>query len=603
MSKGFSFNGLRNGSSILRRMTIKHRLLAAFLITSLLPVVFVAIYSNVKYEASITNKISASSMQILTELTQNATRELGQYETLSETIIINKSIQSNLPKFGTMTDYEKNELRTQINNELGQQIFRLSNISNVVILTNDGQSIFDLGFEWYPDIHLNNITAAVKASPSNAAWTYLRSNRGANRIALSRTIYDEDDTNKQLGYVIILIDEKVFSRNTYAQVDLGTGSSIYIANSEGMVVSSISPKIQHGTQFEKTALFDKVMRLHNSKAFYTQVDGRKTLVVSSYIRSADWYLIGLVPHSFLVSELSEMRGSLVFICLLILLLAGMLAMWIYFSIHGPMRSLLQYANQIRVGQLETKIGRISHQDEMGKLTDTIDKMVEQLKALIYQVKSEQQAKRDAELKMLQAQINPHFLFNTLNSLKWSAMMSGNDAVKQGIESLSELLRNTILVKEEFISLEMEIENLLHYATIQRIRYGDSFKLSCAMSDDDLFSFLVPKFILQPIVENSILHAGSEDGRRVGIRVEGIKVGAFLKIKISDDGKGFDMNDVHARKSASHAKLSGIGIANVDERIRMHFGSACGLVTRSVVNEGTETVITLPILTKEGLDDV
>ena len=89
-------------------------------------------------------------------------------------------------------------------------------------------------------------------------------------------------------------------------------------------------------------------------------------------------------------------------------------------------------------------------------------MVEQLKLLIYQVKTGQQAKRDAELKMLQAQINPHFLFNTLNSLKWSAMMSGNESVKQGIESLSELLRNTILVKEEFIPLESEIENLLHW---------------------------------------------------------------------------------------------------------------------------------------------
>jgi two-component system sensor histidine kinase YesM len=204
--------------------------------------------------------------------------------------------------------------------------------------------------------------------------------------------------------------------------------------------------------------------------------------------------------------------------------------------------------------------------------------------------------------MLQAQINPHFLFNTLNSLKWSAMMSGNDAVKQGIESLSELLRNTILVKEELIPLESEIDNLLHYATIQRIRYGDSFKLSFAMSDEELYACLVPKFILQPIVENSILHAGDENGRRVDIRVEGRKEGTKLKIVISDDGKGFDMNDAHARKSSSHSKLSGIGIGNVDERIRIHFGPTYGLETRSAPNEGTRTVITLPILTMEERDD-
>ncbi len=591
-----------NGSPLLRRISLKNRLLAAFLITSLLPVVFVALYSNMKYEASITNKISASSQQILAELTQNMTRELEQYETLSETIIIHKSIQGGLPKFGSMTDYEKNELRTKLNEELAQQIFRLSNLTNVVILTNDGQTIYDLGFEWYPELQLDRLTDSVNVSPGNAYWSYMRSNRGANRIVLSRAVYSEDNLNQRLGYVMILIDEKVFTRNTYGQVDLGTGSSIYIANSQGVVVSSVSPAIPHGTEFEKDEVFDRAMGGHRNEAFYANVGGRKTLTVSSYIRTADWYVIGLVPHSFLVSELKEMRGNIVLFCLVTLLLSGSLAMWIYFSIHSPMRSLLLYANQIRMGQLETKIGR-SHPDEMGKLTETIDRMVEQLKQLIFQVESEQQAKRDAELKMLQAQINPHFLFNTLNSLKWSAMMSGNETVKQGIESLSELLRNTILVKEELISLEAEIANLLHYATIQRIRYGDSFKLGFSMSDGELYACLVPKFILQPIVENSILHAGTEDGRRVGIRVEGIKEGATLKLVISDDGKGFDMNGASARKSSSHAKLSGIGIGNVDERIRIHFGPAYGLTTRSAPNEGTVTVITLPIVTKEERSDV
>lgn len=585
----------------LRRISIKHRLLAAFLITSLLPVVFVALYSNMKYESSISNKISAYSQQILTELTQNLTRELMQYETLSETIIINKSIQGGLPKFGSLTDYEKNELRTKISEELGQQIFRLSNLTNVVVLTNDGQSIYDLGFEWYPDLQLDKLTDAVNASPGNATWTYIRSNRGANRIVLTRAVFAEDNLNHKLGYVMILIDEKVFSRNTYEQVDLGAGSRVYLANSEGMVVSSVSPDIPHGEAFEKREVFDRATGEHKNEAFYANVGGSKTLAISSYIRSADWYLIGLVPHSFLVSELREMRGNIVYICLITLFLSGMLAMWIYISIHNPMRSLLQYANQIRMGQLETKIGK-SYPDEMGKLTETIDRMVEQLKQLIIQVESEQQLKRDAELKMLQAQINPHFLFNTLNSLKWSAMMSGNESVKQGIESLSELLRNTILVKEELIPLETEIDNLLHYATIQRIRYGDSFKLSFAMSEEELYACLVPKFILQPIVENSILHAGSEDGRRVGIRVESVKEGTKLKIVIADDGKGFNMEDAHARKSSSHAKLSGIGIGNVDERIRIHFGPGYGLITRSAPNEGTETVITLPILAKEERDD-
>ncbi|SFB49053.1 two-component system, sensor histidine kinase YesM [Cohnella sp. OV330] len=579
----------------LRRLSIKRRLLAAFLITSLLPVAVVAIYSNQKYEASITNKLSASSTQVLDQLAQNTTRELEQYETLSETIIINKLIQGGLPKFSKMADIEKSELRTRIKDELGQQIFSLSNLSNVIVMTNDGQSMFDLGFELYPEARIRELTTLVADSKSNAYWTGIRNNRGSSRIALSRRIFAENNLNRQIGYLIIVIDEKVFSRNTYESVDLGEGSSIYLSDAAGVVVSSLSPAIGQGSLYREKVFEGVQARRQASReerAFYADVDGERTLVTSSYIRSADWYLVGMIPRSFLVSELSVLRHNVVLICLLILLLAGMLAMWIYISISGPVRKLLQYANQVRMGQLQQKIGP-SYPDEMGILAETIDRMVGRLKELIYQVESEQQAKRDAELAMLQAQINPHFLFNTLNSLKWSAMLGGNDAVSQGIASLSELLRNTILVKEELIPLDRELDNLTHYAMIQRIRYGDSFELELAI-EDELRDCLVPKFILQPIVENSILHGGGDEGRSVRIKVTGERDGARVRIRIRDDGKGFDAVEAGSR-GMSHAKLSGIGIGNVDERIRLHFGAPYGLTTASVVQEGTETTIVLPIV--------
>lgn len=177
-------------------------------------------------------------------------------------------------------------------------------------------------------------------------------------------------------------------------------------------------------------------------------------------------------------------------------------------------------------------------------------------------------------------------------------MSGNENVEQGIASLSELLRNTILDTEEMITLEKELDNVLHYAVIQRMRYGDSFKLVCSMNDDQLYRCLVPRFILQPIVENSILHAGSGEGRRVQIVVNGSISDGMLLLKISDDGKGFDMAKVQQRKY-SHDKLSGIGMSNVDERIRLHVGKQYGIETWSEPDIGTETLIRLPMTMKEG----
>ncbi|MEI0736112.1 hypothetical protein VQ056_04700 [Paenibacillus sp. JTLBN-2024] len=169
---------IKSKSFVLRRLSIKNRLLAAFVITSLLPVVIVSVYSNMKYQASVTNKISAYSMQILDELSQNATRELEQYETLSENIIINPSIQDGLRRFDTMTDYEKNQLKVRIGNEMGQQIFQLGNISNVMILNSSSETFFDLGFELYPSASIQAMLEQTSHSIGNAYWTYLRSSRG-----------------------------------------------------------------------------------------------------------------------------------------------------------------------------------------------------------------------------------------------------------------------------------------------------------------------------------------------------------------------------------------------------------------------------------------
>ncbi|WP_235533118.1 sensor histidine kinase [Paenibacillus sp. Leaf72] len=600
MNGNFKLSPMR-ASTFLRKLSIKHRLLIAFLITSLLPVVSVALYSNLRYEASISEKLSTSTLQVLSESATNASRELAQYETLSESIIINSLIQSGLQHMNSMTDFEKYGLQTDIKDALGEQVFRLSNISNVVILTNESDIFFDLGYEWYPKNQIADSLQGITETAGNIKWTYLHSNRGSDKIALSRIIFSQDNLNQTLGYLVIVIDEKVFSRNTFEHVDLGKGGRLYITDHSGVVVSSVSSSIPHGQTYNQQEVFSAMMSNGPSKTFYAKVDGERVLVGSAYIRSADWHMIGLIPHSYIISELSAIRGSLLYICLFILLLAGLLAMWIYRSINRPMRDLLQYATQIKLGRLETRLGP-THSDEMGRLSETINQMVARLKMLIYQVEEEQQAKREAELKMLQAQINPHFLFNTLNSLKWSAMMSGNENVEQGIASLSELLHNTILDTEEMITLEKEIDNLMHYAVIQRMRYGDSFKLACRMSDDQLYQCQVPRFILQPIVENSILHAGSGEGRRVHITVDGSINEGRLLLQISDDGKGFDMAEVQERKH-SHDKLSGIGMSNVEERIRLHVGKQYGIKISSEPGRGTQTLISLPMTMKEGVEHV
>ncbi|MFS0725476.1 sensor histidine kinase [Paenibacillus sp. 1P07SE] len=598
---GSASSAERRHISFLRRFSIKQRLVTALIVTSILPVILVAYYANHFYEASISDKLSAFSLQILSESAINASRELEQYEVLSESIIINRSIQTGLRRADSMSYYEKNALTETINNELGEHAFRLSNLSNIIVLTREGEPFYDLGYEWYKDNRISQSLQGLEESAGNLKWSYLLSNRGANKIALSRVIYSEDNLSERIGYLIIVIDEKVFLRNTYDHVSLGDGGRIYITDKQGLVISSASPDIRHGVTYKQEGIFRQLLPGETGQSFYTRIDGERVLVSGIYIRTAGWYMIGLIPHSYIISEMAEVRGNLPYIWVMVVIVSAGAAMWIYRSISTPMIELLQYASRVKTGNADRPLS-VRYPDEMGKLTDTIDQMVRRLKQLIGQVEQEQQGKREAELKMLQAQINPHFLFNTLGSLKWSAMMSGNVPVEKGIESLSELLRQTILDQEELIPLEKEIGNLFHYAVIQQIRYGDSFKLLCEFQSDELHECLVPRFILQPIVENSILHGGSEDGSRVTITVEVTAAEDVLQIRIADDGRGFDVKEAEEKKH-SHEKLSGIGIGNVRERIRLYVGYPYGMVTRSEPGRGTETLIRLPVKREEEDIDV
>ncbi|ANS77020.1 sensor with HAMP domain protein [Paenibacillus yonginensis] len=580
-------------SFLLRRLSIKNRLLTAFLITSLLPVAIVAFYSNQIYEASITDKISAYSSQTLTELTRNISRELGQYETLSENIIINDSIQYGLTRYSSLSDFDKNTLQTRIRNELGPQFFSFSNLSNIVIMTNDGETFFDLGYQWYPDNQLSSMVQQTEGAPRNAYWSYLRSNRGSTVIALSRKIYSAENLNLQIGYLVIAMDEKVFARNMFQSVDLGKDSSVYITDRSGVTLSSSSSSLPQGSlnQADLTRRIEAQHEAGRLESFQTKIWSKQYLVSSTFIDAANWYLIGLIPHSYIISELGDLRGNIVLLCLLTLILSSVIGLWIYDSINSPLRSLLRYAKRIHKGRFDPIPKPVAPPDEMQQLTITIHDMVTELKLLIRQVQLEQQAKRDAELKMLQAQINPHFLFNTLNSLKWSAMLSGNESLTQGIGSLSELLRNTILDREELIPLSKEMANLRHYANIQRIRYGDSFELECQPVEPDE-DVIVPKFILQPIVENSILH-GAANHKRIHICVSFAFRHGHLILTLSDDGKGFDPAELEHKDHAG-SRLSGIGIHNVHERIQLHYGAAYGLRTESAPGQGTTTVLTLPL---------
>jgi two-component system sensor histidine kinase YesM len=268
--------------------------------------------------------------------------------------------------------------------------------------------------------------------------------------------------------------------------------------------------------------------------------------------------------------------------------------FIYFMIRftKPLKQLVSSMNRLGGGDFNSYVVT-KGKDETAILGNNFNRMLDRLHQLIVNLSEEQKHKEEARLQTLQAQINPHFLFNTLNSIKWMAMLSGAKHVSQMITKLGKILQYTMKVNEEVVTLEDEVTHLQSYLDLQKIRFNDNVGIHFNIPPE-LNHYSISKFILQPIVENSIIH-----GKRMPLSIEisAAREDECLTIKVTDNGNGISeekLEELRAQLSQDHARYSGIGIYNVNKRIKMHFGRAYGIEMNSTPGEGTLVTVKLPL---------
>ncbi|MBC7959561.1 MAG: sensor histidine kinase, partial [Vallitaleaceae bacterium] len=261
----------------------------------------------------------------------------------------------------------------------------------------------------------------------------------------------------------------------------------------------------------------------------------------------------------------------------------------------PIKDILKSMNQFRNGDLDARI-EIQQNNEISQIAKEFNAMTIQIKTLIKENKEVEKTKRKTELKALQDQINPHFLYNTLDSIVWMSEVGNNKDVVTMTSSLAKLFRISISKGNQFITVAEELEHIKSYLTIQKIRYGNKLEYSLEV-DETLLKNRIVKIIIQPIVENAIYH-GIKNMPGTGtivIKVAREKEG--MSITVSDDGVGMTQEQIDKilRKVYNKEKDSqGVGISNVVERIKLNYGEEYGLQFMSEPYGGTQVKILLPI---------
>ena len=416
-------------------------------------------------------------------------------------------------------------------------------------------------------------------------------------ISLSREIQDYED-GTFLGVILINLNmNKIteicdsFQENRSGALGIlnESGEAVYLNGDAGNVaVQDIDMKE-----------LSEILEQYPENSFRIRLGGTKYLITKERMDSTGWYLINILPYSWLLSDLWKIS------MVIVLAVAGTLVVTllsldrILTNVIQPLKKLERHMARVTIENMNEQVN-ITTDDEIGHLAGNFNSMLERIENLKEQVVEEQEDKRRYELQALQAQINPHFLYNTLDSIIWMAETQDSNIVAM-TEALAKLFRISLNKGNEEILLKKEIEHVKNYLIIQSMRYADKFTFEICV-EPEVEKCRIIKLILQPIVENCIYHGIKKKRGSGHIRIRAFREECNLIIKVEDDGCG--MSQEMCRKMLSYEvepeniSGSGIGVKNVNERIQLRFGKEYGLSYQSEEGKGATVTYLLPYSTEE-----
>lgn len=399
----------------------------------------------------------------------------------------------------------------------------------------------------------------------------------------------ERTTGVLYGGIYVAIREQDF-KQFYTNFT-SAGNDIVVLNAQGRVVSSNRDELigQYTMELREYA---SEIRSDNLKYKNADFMGTEYIVLSTYIPAYDFYLVNLIDRQVAAGQIIDVN-SILLICLAIVGIAVLLVFLISQRLTNSLTRLVRQMSRITEKDFHNYIN-VSGSYEVQELGRAYNYMLDELNDYIQKLMETQKEVRNAELAALQRQINPHFLYNTLASIKMLVQRGNKETASETINALISLLQNTISNVSETITIEQELVNMKNYVFINHVRYGDRIKVNYFVAPDCMH-FQVPKLIIQPFIENAFFHAFNEKpGGTIYILVSSDR--DRLIIEVVDNGDGMDelSNQGELPNPKSKRQLfTGIGVQNVNNRIALLYGEQYGVAISSTKGEGTKVKITLP----------
>lgn len=407
--------------------------------------------------------------------------------------------------------------------------------------------------------------------------------------------YLSNNNFEKLGYLLINI-KKDFLFHDMIKFVSDEFDTTYILDEQGDIVFKTG-------NLELKDDFKIDLKDDNKFVEKRNIKGKKYLIFKEVLReNKKWSVVCLIRYGRVNQELLMIRNLVLLIGLVSIILAMFITDKFTRTILGPVLKINGAMNTFKNGEWPKKL-EVETDDEMKNLTENFNEMVERFKELLEKVYIEQEEKKKAEIKsiefklqLLQSQINPHFVHNTLNAIQYMALKEEAYEIREMIQSFNMLLRSSMSVEKEFITIEEELECVKSFLKIQEIRYGDVVNLICDI-DNKIMDFEIPKLILQPIVENSLFHGIVPKRNKGTIIIKMKDIGEYINIKIIDDGVGMSedklKNILITNENLTRRGYNNIGLSNINDRLKLNYGEKYSLIISSDFGLGTTIEFNIP----------
>ncbi|WP_189006606.1 sensor histidine kinase [Paenibacillus marchantiophytorum] len=584
-------SGIRLWFNQIRNLRIKAKLFllitVSMAVSSCISLVGLQIAYSI-YDQQIYEK-SAQVLNLSSTLIEN---ELNKVERLTFSIMSDEQIQQNLVVMNTSeSDYTRIQSRAKLVDRLVQYINSETYITAADIADLRGNSYSSGNLTTLSPERRALITRVSELGSGSLGWVppdTLDYSLIATRQIRS---FDNLDLNK-LGTLVLHVNlDKIV--NQYAREAVTRDGELLIVSEGNMIyphTAAMKWMVNEKLSVESASKGFRIMEQDDEKYFVSHIH-------SDYL---GWTYYNTLPFQTIFSHILLMKNWMIAAFLISFFLLVGFGMTVARSVTRPIEGLISNMRGLQISDLENSelptLAPLSQQmDEVGLLQRTYRMMIVRIQELIKENYTKQLIIKETEFRSLQAQINPHFLYNTLESINWISKMNGQKQVSQMVESLGYLLRSSISMKQDMISVEDELQLVQHYITIQRVRFEErlDFRLDVKA---DLLTQSIPKLTLQPLLENAIKYAVEVMLEPCVIRISGQTEGDMVLLVIEDNGPGIDEAYLEQILTGERkSKGTGIGLKNIDERIKLTFGDEFGLQVENRLDGGARITIRLPIM--------